>query len=182
MFTLQQGRPMKEENILPKERKCYDFLDKLGVSYLRVRHPVADTMEECRKIESVLGAAICKNLFLCNRQQTDFYLLLMPGNKPFKTKELSKQLGVSRLSFAGPDAMLSLLDITPGSVSVLGLLNDENKRVRLILDEDILKDTCFGCHPCINTSSIKIEIKDLLDKILPALGRSYTVVRLEGQE
>ena len=138
------------------------------------------TMEACEAIDRVLGndTAICKNLFLCNRQETDFYLLLMPGDKPFKTKNLSAQIGSARLSFAKPEYMEKYLDITPGSVSVLGLMNDHEKKVQLLIDEDVLKDPYFGCHPCINTSSLKFSTKDFTDKIIPALDHPPITVKL----
>ena len=129
-------------------------------------------------IESVLRAKICKNLFLCNRQQTEFYLLLMPGQKPFKTKILSKQIGSSRLSFADAGHMQELLGLTPGSVSVLGLMNDREKRVKLLIDRELLQDETFGCHPCLNTSSLRIRMEDLTGKILPALGYAPAYVEL----
>ena len=177
-MELTAGRPASAEGRLDKELRVYDLLDKLNVPYSRVDHAPAMTMEVCEEIDRVLGAAICKNLFLCNRQQTDFYLLLMPGDKPFKTKDLSAQIGSARLSFATAEHMEALLDITPGSVSVLGLMNDREKRVRLLIDKDLLADEHFGCHPCINTSSLKLKTADLLDVILPALGYVPQVVEL----
>ena len=129
-----------------------------------------------------LVATICKNLFLCNRQETDFYLLMMPGGKKFKTKELSKQIGASRLSFAKDEYMLKYLDITPGSVSVLGLMNDKEKKVRLVVDEDVTKGEYIGCHPCINTSSIRLKTADLMEIILPDLGYEPVIVHLDGEE
>ena len=162
----------------------YDFLDSLGVEYQRIDHEAAMTMEACEEIDRTLsegeenGVAICKNLFLCNRQATDFYLLLIPGDKPFKTKYLSAQIGSSRLSFAKPEYMEKYLDITPGSVSIMGLMNDHEKKVQLLIDEDVLKDEYFGCHPCINTSSLKIRTKDLVEKIIPAMGHEPKIVKL----
>ena len=141
-------------------------------------HEHADTIADCELVEGMLGCKICKNLFLTNRQQTDFYLLIMPGEKPFKTKLLSKQIGSARLSFAGPEYMEKLLDITPGSVSVLGLMNDHDKAVRLLVDRDLLREENFGCHPCINTSSLRFRTAELFKKILPALGREPTFVDL----
>ena len=137
-------------------------------------------MEVCEKVDAILGVRICKNLFLCNRQKTNFYLLVMPGDKPFKTKELSGQLGISRLSFGEPKFMEEFMDLQPGSVSVLGLMNDHDRRVRLLIDEDVLGEEQFGCHPCMNTSSIRFETKDHFDKILPAIGVGYTTVKLVG--
>jgi len=166
------------EGRIEKETNCYRFLDSIGVPYERVDHEYADTFEMCHDVETVLGCEICKNLFLTNRQQTDFYLLLMPGEKPFKTKLLSKQIGTARLSFATPAHMEELLNITPGSVSVLGLMNDKDRKVRLLIDRDLLKERYLGCHPCINSSTLKMEMSDLTGKILPALGREYTAVDL----
>lgn len=175
---LKHGRPESSAGRLEKELRCYDLLDSLGIEYRRVDHDSADTIELCHVIEKTLGAKICKNLFLANRQQTEFYLLLMPGDKPFKTKLLSKQIGSSRLSFGTAENMLELLDITPGSVSVLGLINDKARRVKLIIDADLLKDETIGCHPCINSSTLSFSTSDLTGKLLPALGREMTVVEL----
>lgn len=183
-MELVNGRPENTEGRLEKEIRVYDFLDSLGINYQRIDHEAAMTMEACEEIDRTLSegeensVAICKNLFLCNRQETEFYLLLIPGDKPFKTKYLSAQIGSSRLSFAKPEYMETYLDITPGSVSVLGLMNDHEKKVRLLIDEDVLKDEYFGCHPCINTSSLKIRMEDLTEKIIPAMGHEPMTVRL----
>ena len=174
--TLYTGRPADRR--IDKEERCYDLLDRLGVDYYRVDHEHADTIEACEEVEELLGCKICKNLFLTNRQQTDFYLLIMPGEKPFKTKLLSKQIGSARLSFASPEHMEKYLDITPGSVSVLGLMNDREHAVRLLVDKDLLAEESFGCHPCINTSSLRFSTKDLLEKLIPALGHEPTYVEL----
>lgn len=182
MLELQNGRPKDVSGRLEKEIRTYDFLDELGIEYKRIDHEEASTMEVCAKIDEALKATICKNLFLCNRQETDFYLLMMPGDKKFKTKDLSKELEVARLSFANEEYMEKFLDITPGSVSVMGLMNDKEKRVRLVIDEDVLKGEEIGCHPCINTSSIKFSTKDLVDKIIPALNHEMTVVTLPRYE
>ena len=175
--SLQFGRPADFSGRLPKEQRCYELLDSLGVEYARVDHEHADTIEACHEIERTLGALICKNLFLTNRQQTEFYLLLMPGDKPFKTKLLSKQIGTARLSFASPEHMERYLDITPGSVSVLGLMNDGGK-VHLVIDRDLLKDEFIGCHPCINTSTLRLRTEDVIGKLLPAVGHEYSLVEL----
>ena len=183
-MELVNGRPENEEGRLDKEIRVYDLLDSLGVEYQRIDHEAAMTMEACEEIDRTLsegeenGVAICKNLFLCNRQATDFYLLLIPGDKPFKTKYLSAQIGSPRLSFAKPEYMEKYLDITPGSVSIMGLMNDHEKKVQLLIDEDVLKDEYFGCHPCINTSSLKIRTKDLVEKIIPAMGHEPKIVKL----
>ena len=178
MLTLQRGRPADESGRLPKEIRVYDLLDRLSVDYERIDHPAAMTMEACEEIDRALEATICKNLFLCNRQQTDFYLLMMPGDKKFVTKDLSSQLGVSRLSFGSPEYMEQLLDITPGSLSVMGLMNDHDGRVQLLIDEDVLQGEMIGFHPCINTSSLRLRLSDLMDTIIPAMGHAPRMVRL----
>ena len=180
-MQLVQGRPADCSGRLEKEIRVYDFLDGLGISYQRIDHEAAMTMEACAAVDEVLDATICKNLMLCNRQNTDFYLLLIPGDKVFKTKELSHQLGVSRLSFAAPEYMERFLDITPGSLSILGLMNDKEHKVRLIIDEDVLKGEFIGCHPCIITSSLRLRTADLTDKIIPAMAHTPTVVTLMGE-
>ena len=166
---------------LPKEMAVYELLEKLEIPYLRLDHEVTASIEDCHNVDQLLGIHICKNLFLCNTQKTDFYLLMMPGEKKFKTKELSSQIGSARLSFAGPEFMEEFLDITPGSVSVMGLMNDHDGRVRLLIDQDVLKDEYVGCHPCINTSSLKIKTCDMLEKFLPYVQHDYTVVELHGE-
>ena len=174
--TLYRGRA--DEGRSDRERRCYDLLDGLGIEYYRIDHEHADTIEACREVEGLLGCVICKNLFLTNRQQTEFYLLIMPGGKPFKTKYLSAQIGSSRLSFGGAEDMERLLGVTPGSVSLLGLMNDKDGKVRLLVDRDLLGDEFFGCHPCMNTSSLRIPMADVRGKLLPALGHESTYVNL----
>lgn len=183
-LKLETGSPADYSDRLEKEQRCYRLLDSLNIEYVRCDHADAnaDTMEACAEIDGILGALICKNLFLCNRQRTQFYLLMMPGDKPFKTKELSSQLGCARLSFAGPEDMERYLDITPGSVSILGLMNDNENHVQLLVDEDVLADGYVGCHPCINTSSLKISSKDLFGPVLQAMHHDYIAVRLVGIE
>lgn len=183
-MELQNGRPETTSRRLDKEIRVYDLLDKLGIAYQRVDHEATMTMEACEEVDRILGddTTICKNLFLCNRQETNFYLLLMPGDKPFKTKDLSAQIHSARLSFAKPEYMEKYLDITPGSVSVLGLMNDSEKKVQLLIDEDVMKEPYFGCHPCINTSSLKFTTEDLTKKIIPALGHDPITVSLPVPE
>ena len=177
-MELVQGRPADDSVRLPKERRVYDFLDSLGISYQRVDHEPAMTMEACAAIDEALQATICKNLLLCNRQNTAFYLLMIAGDKHFKTSKLSKQIGSARLTLAGPAYMKRYLDITPGSLSVLGLMNDREHHVALLIDEDVLKGEYFGCHPCINTSSLRLRTRDLTETILPALGHPPRFVTL----
>ena len=176
--TLYEGRPAHCAGRLDREVACYDLLDELGISYRRVDHDAAETIAACQEIEVWLGAKICKNLVLCNRQKTDFYLLLMDGEKPFHTKDLSKQIGSSRLSFAPPEEMERHLGVTPGSATVLSLMNDKEHRVTLLLDRSVLEDEVFGCHPCINTSTLALSMEDIREKFLPHLGLTPVIVDL----
>ena len=185
-YLLEKGSPSKEDQAsrLEKEQRCYELLDRLGLEYWRCDHPDAnaDTMEACLEIDKVLEATVCKNLFLCNRQHTQFYLLMMPGDKVFKTKELSSQLGCARLSFASSEEMGEFLDITPGSVSVLGLMNDKENKVQLLVDEDIFEGEFLGCHPCINTSSLKLYTRDVFETLTKEMHHDYIKVHLVGED
>jgi len=177
-MILENGRPEQTADRLAKEIRVYDMLDGLGISYQRVDHEPAMTMEDCIAVDQVLGATMCKNLLLCNRQKTVFYMLLMPDDKVFQTKELSAQLGVSRLSFASADAMEEYLDITPGSLSILGLMNDKDLHVNLVIDAPVLEGEYIGVHPCINTSSLKLKTADLIEIIIPHMKHTPTIVHL----
>ena len=181
-MELYHGRPEDTEGRLPREVRTYDFLDRLGIEYMRTDHERADNMEACNEIDAVLEVIICKNLFLCNRQKTKFYLLMMPGDKKFKTKELSRQINSARLSFADAEAMLTYLDIEPGAVSIMGLMNDRDHMVQLLIDEDVLMDEYLGCHPCVCTSSLKLKTRDVIEKFLPATGHTYQTVYLTGED
>lgn len=177
-MILENGAPQNIADRLPKEQRVYTFLNSLEIEYSRVDHEPAMTMEACEEIDKTLGAVMCKNLFLSNRQETSFYLLLIPADKPFKTKDLSAQLGVARLSFGKAEYMEKYLDITPGSLTVLGLMNDKENNVQLLIDDDILSAELIGCHPCVNTSSLSLSVNDLREKIIPALNHSPIIVKL----
>lgn len=177
-YTLLKGRPQNEEGRLEKELATYDLLDSLNIEYERIDHEELPTIDACIEVDRALGVNIAKNLLLCNRQKTDFYLVIMPGDKKFRTKELSAQLGTARLSFADGEYMESFLNITPGSLSVFGLMNDSENNVRLIIDRDITKSEYFAAHPCVNTSSIKLKYLDMQDKFLPRVKHDFTVVEL----
>ena len=181
-MELFNGRPENLDGRLPREVRTYDYLDNLGIVYKRTDHEPANNMEACNEIDAVLGVQICKNLFLCNRQKTSFYLLLMPGDKKFKTKELSAQINSARLSFAEPEDMLKYLDIEPGAVSIMGLINDKDHKVQLLIDEDVLKDEYLGCHPCVSTSSLKMKTEDVIQTFLPSTGHGYRIVHLVGED
>lgn len=160
------------------EDQIYDFLASLAISFERVDHSPTATVTLCEEVEKVLDIEICKNLFLSNRQETQFYLLMMPGRKDFRTKDLSAQIGSSRLSFGSPEFMGNFLKTEPGSASILGFLFDKEKNVQFLIDEDILENEYIGCHPCKNTSSLKIKTTDLIEKFLPAIEHEIVKVSL----
>ena len=195
-LTIYKGRPGNITGRQEREVRVYDLLDSIGVDYDRLDHAPAMTMEVCDAVNAAFGrmtveefkavdsndrtkhAIICKNLFLCNRQKTKFYLLMIPGDKKFLTKNLSAQINSSRLSFAGEEDKQKFLDVTPGSVSVLGLRNDHDHIVQLLIDSDVLQSEYVGCHPCINTSSLRMKTKDLMEKVIPALQHEPVIVNL----
>lgn len=177
-MELMKGRPTDTSNRQEREIAVYDLLDELGIEYMRVDHEEANTMEACEEVDRVLGTAMCKNLFLCNRQKTEFYLLMMPGDKPFKTKDLSQQIGSARLSFAEAEFMEEYLNILPGSVSVMGLMNDKEHHVQLLVDREVMEAEALGCHPCVNTSSLSLRMADLREKFLPAVAHEPIIVEL----
>ena len=180
-LTLYRGRPETEEGRLEKEIRVYDFLDELGIEYYRLDHEPADSMhpEVCEAVEEALGAKICKNLFLANRQRTKFYMLMIPEEKSFRSSDISKQAGSSRLHFAEPEYMEELIECSPGSASVMGLINDTEHRVQLLVDDDVINSEYVGCHPCINTSSLRIRSEDIFNKFVKATGHDFIVVHAE---
>ena len=177
-LKVYQEKPEDMEGRQPREQAVYQLLEKLGIPFERTDHPAAMTMEDCQAIDSALGVEMCKNLFLCNAQKTSFYLLLMPGGKKFRTKDLSRQIQSARLSFAGEEYMEKYLNILPGAVSIMGLMNDRENQVRLLIDREILEEEYLGCHPCVNTSSLKVRTADILEKFLPYVQHEYTAVEL----
>lgn len=172
------GRPTESRTDI--ENDIYDFLKKLNISFSRVDHEYANTMEDCLEIEKLLGCKICKNLFLCNRQQTEFYLLMMPGDKVFKTKFLTTELGCSRLSFANEEFMSKFLRTTPGSVSILELAFDNDNNIRLIIDSELLNEEYIGVHPGVSTSTLKISKNDILT-FAKAVQHTPTIINLKTE-
>ena len=178
-MELVEGRP--QDKRIDKEERVYDLLDQLNIDYQRIDHEEANTMKVCLEIEKTLKSTICKNLFLVNSNKSQYYLLMLKENKKFKTKVISKQINSSRLSFGSDEKMLEYLDITPGSVSLLGLMNDHDFKVQLLMDKDLLQDEYLGCHPCINTSSLRIKMKDVFEKIIPSLHHEPIFVEVDDE-
>ena len=181
-MELVKGRPDGTQGRLEREIKVYDLLDSLGIEYLRVDHEETNTMEACHEVDRILDTLICKNLFLCNRQKTQFYLLMMPGDKVFKTKDLKKQIDSARLSFADPEFMEKYLHIKPGAVSVMGLMNDTENHVKLLIDRPVIESEFVGCHPCVSTASLKLRTEDVLNRFLKAVHHEPILVDLPEYE
>ena len=180
-MELLKGRPADLSDRTEKEIRVYDFLDSLDIEYFRLDHAPAFGSEEelCREIENSLGARICKNLFLANRQRTKFYMLMIPDHKVFRSSDISKQAGSSRLHFAESEYMEELIDCSSGSASVMGLMNDTEHIVQLLVDDDVINSEYVGCHPCINTSSLRIRSEDIFDKFVKATGHDFIIVHAE---
>lgn len=170
---------MKER--IKLELDCYDLLNKLHINFDSIDHEAIFDAEKLKIVREILQVEVCKNLFLCNHQETKFYLLIMPYDKPFKTKELSHQINSSRLSFATPANLEKYLKVSPGSVNLLSLMYDKDNNVKLLIDEDLLKREYLGLHPNINTTSLKIKTSDILEKVLPSINHSPNIVKLIGK-
>ena len=177
-ITIYHGRPENIQGRSEAEIKTYDVLDQLGISYERIDHPAALTMEDCQYADDAFGVPACKNLFLRNSQKTKFYLLLMPGDKKFKTKDLSRQMGIARLSFAEEEYRVNYLGVHPGAATVMGLINDTGHDVSLIIDQEVVGAGYIVCHPCANTSSIKVAASDIFGKLLSFTGHRPAFVNL----
>lgn len=171
---LHIGRP--ENKVSDIEEKTYNFLSELGISFECIEHSPAETIAICHQIEEKLGARICKNLFLKNSAQTQYYLLLLDGDTKFESSTISKQIGSTRLSFASAEKLDEYLGLQPGSVSVLGLINDKEANVTLLIESKLLEDEFFCCHPCKNTSTLKFRTSDIVERIIPATNHNFTLI------
>ena len=172
--TIEKNRP--ETAAGTTEEAIYDVLEKLGIEFSRLDRIEGDS--ESEEVYGILGIRHLKNLLLCNAQKTNFYLLVMPADVPFKSSVLSKQLGTSRFSFAPEEYLMQFLHAKSGTSSILGLIFDKEHSVKLVIDERILDEKYFGCLPCTDSASLKFERDDILVKLLAFTGHSYTVVRM----
>ena len=176
-MQLESGRPKDAAGRLAREMRVYDLLDGLKIGYERVDHDAVETMAACKEIDALLSpAAVCKNLLLCDAHGRNFYLLMLRGDKRLDCKQIAAQIGRPRLSFAPAQKLEEFLGLGVGAVSVLGLMNDRGGNVQLLVDADLLREEAIGCHPCVNTSSLRIGTRDLLEVFLPAVGHAYRTV------
>lgn len=156
-------------------------LKKLNVNYEIKEHDALISMDTYELIQKDMGVTIPKNLFLNTQNHQNFYLLIMPGDKKFKTKELSSQINSSRLSFGSDEKLEEFLKCYKGSTSALGLLFDKENKVKLLIDEDLLNKEYLGFHPCNNSFTVKIKTSDLIEKYLPNINHDFIKVKLLGE-
>lgn len=165
-------------NLSEKALQVCNFLDNVGIKYEAVTHAPAYTLEECRKINEIIDGTICKNLLLKTDSGKVIYLLLIKDGKRFVTKEVSKKLGCSRLSFAPDEYMENLLNTTAGSLSITSLIFDKEKKVSLAIDKDVASEEYICCHPSDNTATLKIKTEDILNVFLPTLGITPEIIEI----
>lgn len=160
------------------KNNIYDTLNELNIPFQKIDNEAITSMEECEDVENALGVEIRKSIFLCNRTKSEFYLLVMPSKKRFNTKMFSEKVVCSRTSFASTEHLKSVLGLTPGSITIMGLVNDRSHTVQLVIDSEIVNEEWFGCNAGLNTSHIKLKTRDLLDIFLKHTGHKPIVVKL----
>lgn len=179
MTYISEKRTTAPENIKnPTEKKVFALLDKLKIAYECVENDVVESMEECKEVDEALGTEIRKSIFLCNKKKTSFFLVVMPAEKSLDTATLSNKIGVPHLSFASAEHMEQHLGALPGSASVMGLINDEDDYVQLIIDKEVADCEWFGCNPGINTAHLKMKTSDLINKFLPKINHRAKIMAL----
>lgn len=166
--------PSQFQNAL--QEKTYGALAHLDISFARVDTDEAITMEDCVQINERLNMKMVKTLFLCNRQQTAFYLFITAGDKPFRSKDFSTALEISRVSFAPSELMEQLLGTKIGAATVFSALLDSARDVQIIFDKAVLSEEWYGCSDGTTTGYMKIKTEDILHKLLPYTKHSYQVI------
>lgn len=162
----------------PLEKAVYAKLAELGIAYERVETGEVITMEQCADINAKLNMNMVKTLFLCNRQQTEFFLFVTAGDKPFRTKEFSVALDIARVSFAPPELMESVLGTKIGAATVFSVLLESARNVHLVLDRDVAESEWFGCSDGTTTCYMKLRTADIFERFLPAVGRTAELIRV----
>ncbi|MBQ8209657.1 MAG: prolyl-tRNA synthetase associated domain-containing protein [Clostridia bacterium] len=175
-FLLYDSRPNDKRSRI--EEQVYDTLEKLDIQFKRIDHSPAATINECAAIEKFLDVHICKNIFLTNNKKDVYCLLLLKGDKKYEAGIVSRQIGSSRLSFASDGELMRYLGTTPGSVSVLSLINDTENKVTVAVDSDLLKNEYIGCHPCKNTSTLKIKTGDITEKFITHINHQLIIINV----
>ena len=158
------------------QRKVYAVLERLGIPVERIDNDPAVTMEDCEAVDAALGVPTVKTLLLCNRQQTMFYLYVMPGDKPFSTKDFGAALQISRVSFAPAEKLREFLGTEVGATTPLSLVADPDKRVRLIIDKAAVAPEAIGFPDGTTTCYMRMRTTDLLGLFIPAAGHEPTFI------
>ena len=158
------------------QRKVYAALERLGIPVERIDNDPAVTMEDCEAVDAALGVPTVKTLLLCNRQQTMFYLYVMPGDKPFSTKDFGAALQISRVSFAPAEKLREFLGTEVGATTPLSLVADPDKRVRLIIDKAAVAPEAIGFPDGTTTCYMRMRTADLLGQFIPAAGHEPTFI------
>lgn len=153
------------------EQKVYNLLEELDISYTKYEHPPVYTVEEAEQHWGNITGAHCKNLFLRNKKGKNHYLVVVECSKRVDLKALTKRLGEDRLSFASAERLMRYLGLEPGAVSPFGLINDRDKSVVVLIDQDLKEATHVNFHPNVNTATVGITIADF-EKFLARCGNS----------
>ena len=156
----------------------YNTLEALEIPFERVDTDEAITMEDCVEIGKKLDTSIVKTLFLCNRQKTNFYLFVTTEDKPFVTKDFSRALEISRVSFASPEMLFDMLGTKVGSATALSCVFDKENKVKIILDKDAVSSEWYGCSDGTTTGYMKLKTEDLINKYLPFSNHIPTIIEI----
>ncbi|MBV7276096.1 prolyl-tRNA synthetase associated domain-containing protein [Clostridium sp. PL3] len=160
------------------QEKTYHTLNDLHIPFERVDTDEAITMEDCVQIDKKLDMKMVKTLFLCNRQQTAFYLFITVGDKPFKSKEFSNALGVARVSFAPADLMEKMLGTKIGAATVFSAMLDKDNAVQIVFDKDITHEEWYGCSDGTTTGYMKIKTAQIIHDFLPYVKHMPAIVEV----
>lgn len=162
----------------PLQEKVYRTLEELSISFERVDTDEVITMEDCEAVDEKLNMKMVKTLFLCNRQQTEFYLFITCGDKPFRSKDFGTALEISRVSFAPKELMAEMLGTVVGAATVFSALLDTAESVNIIFDREVLEEEYYGCSDGTTTGYMKIKTEDITKKFLPHTGHKLQTVRV----
>ena len=169
-LIVKQGRPEDFDKRPEKEQRVYEFLDELGIDYLYLDHQEEFSMGDAADADEAIGVVGAKNVFLRDKKRRNYFLILVNGTKRIDLKPISELTGIKKLTFCHEDDLDEVLGLTPGAVTPLGLLNDPEGRVQLIIDESLQDEELFAMHPCVNTVTIRMSNQDFMNTVIPAMG------------
>jgi Ala-tRNA(Pro) deacylase len=160
------------------QKRVFGALNDLHIPFQRVDTDEAITMDDCVMIDQRLQMKMVKTLFLCNRQQTEFYLFITCGDKSFRSKDFSHALGISRVSFAPAEMLLTMLHTHVGAATVLSMLEDDDNRVKVVMDKDVTAEEWYGCSDGTTTGYMKLRTDDVMNVFLPFVHHQATVIEV----